>query len=90
MLSLRPPAAERNRRFGGWVVRQSPSGGFYSYRVPPMPRIPDAYLDAAIYLYASETDAEAGARTGGSGFLVGVPTVDLSANGWIMYAVSNK
>jgi hypothetical protein len=55
-----------------------------------MPRIRDAYLDCAIYLYASETDAEAGARTGGSGFLIGIPTTDLLRNVWIIYAVTNK
>jgi len=55
-----------------------------------MPRIRDAYLDCTIYLYASEPDAEAGARTGGSGFLVGIPTVDLPSNVWISYAVTNK
>jgi hypothetical protein len=75
---------------GRWVIRASPSGGHYSYWMPPVPRIADEFLDCAIYLYASEKDAELGERSGGSGFLVGIPTVDLSANLWITYAVSNK
>ncbi len=54
-----------------------------------MPRIRDAYLDCAIYLYASETDAEDGSRSGGSGFLVGIPATDL-ANVWFIYAVTNR
>jgi hypothetical protein len=38
-----------------------------------MPRIPDEALDVAIYCYRSEEDAQAGRRSGGSGFLVLVP-----------------
>jgi hypothetical protein len=55
-----------------------------------MPRIPDEYLDCAIYLYASEADAEGGAKTGGSGFLIGVLTRDLPTNFWFLYAITNK
>jgi hypothetical protein len=58
--------------------------------MPPVPRIDDEYLDCAIYLYASEGDAEAGKRSGGSGFLVGILTDDLPSNVWIIYAVTNK
>lgn len=36
-----------------------------------MPRIPDWYLDSIIYLYPCETDAKAGKKAGGTGFLVG-------------------
>jgi hypothetical protein len=37
-----------------------------------VPRIADAVLDCAIYLYRSEKDASKGESSGGSGFLVGV------------------
>jgi hypothetical protein len=54
-----------------------------------MPRIRDAFLDCVLYLYASEPDAEQGTRTGGSGFIVGVPATDLPGV-WFMYAVTNR
>jgi hypothetical protein len=53
----------------------------------PVPRIPDEYLDCVLYLYPSEADADAGTRTGGSGFWVGVP---ISSKAWAIYAVTNK
>jgi hypothetical protein len=73
-----------------WVTRRSSSGHLYHVLEPPVPRIPDEYLDCVIYLYPSEVDADNGERAGGSGFLVGVPTQGLRQNGWFMYAVSNK
>lgn len=36
-----------------------------------MSRIDDRYLDCVVYLYASESDAEKGIKSGGSGFLIG-------------------
>jgi len=74
----------------GWVTRRSSRGDAFSFWLPPMPRIPDEYLDCVIYLYASEQDAESGARSGGSGFLVGVPTTDLPTNFWFLYAVTAR
>jgi hypothetical protein len=41
-----------------------------------VPRIPDIVLNCSIYLYPSREDAERGEKTGGSGFLVGVPYED--------------
>jgi len=38
-----------------------------------LPRITDQLLDAVVYMYASEEDARAGIRTGGSGFLATLP-----------------
>jgi hypothetical protein len=67
----------------------SSSGHRFAYWMPPVPRIRDAYLDCVIYLYGSEVDAEDGLRTGGSGFLVGVPT-GLPTNVWLLYAVTNR
>lgn len=56
-----------------------------------MPRIPDSVLDCVIYLYASEEDAKNGEKTGGSGFIVGIPT---STEGlqWLvhLYAITNS
>jgi hypothetical protein len=74
-------------RLGRWIT---PRGGAGSYWMPSMPRIPDAYLDCVIYLYGSEADAEDGLKTGGSGFLVGIPTTDLQSNVVLLYAVTNK
>ncbi len=38
-----------------------------------MPRIADAYIDNAVYIYSTAEDAEIGKGIGGSGFLVHVP-----------------
>ena len=54
-----------------------------------MPRIRDAYLDCAVYLYASEPDAAQGARTGGSGFVVGIPATDIP-DAWFIYVATNR
>lgn len=73
---------------GFWNPRQSLRGHSYATWEPPMPRIPDHYLDTAIYLYASHADAEAGIRTGGSGFLVSVPIEQIPGRA-VHYAVTN-
>jgi hypothetical protein len=41
-----------------------------------LPRINDAFLDCAAYLYRSADDAEAGKDAGGSGFLLSIPSHD--------------
>lgn len=38
-----------------------------------MPRIADAFIDNAVYIYSTQKDAEVGKGIGGSGFLVHVP-----------------
>ena len=38
-----------------------------------MPRIADRFIDNAVYIYATQDDAELGRGFGGSGFLVHVP-----------------
>jgi hypothetical protein len=53
-----------------------------------MPRIKDSYLDCVIYLYASSSDAEDGLKSGGSGFLLGVPSFRLGH--FYIYAVTNR
>ncbi len=66
-----------------------------------MPRIDAKFLDCSIYLYRSEEDARRGERSGGSGFIVGVPGF---GDGWLvpeaacprpgvlyhLYAVTNR
>ncbi len=54
-----------------------------------MPRIEDWLLDSVIYLYPSEAAAVAGERTGGSGFLVGVPSSTRDGVEFL-YAVTNE
>ncbi len=76
------------------VTRKSSRGPLYHVGIPLMPRIPDPYLDCVLYLYGAEADAEDGVRTGGSGFLVGVPSEGLSetlgSEIMFLYAVTNK
>ena len=72
----------------------------YGYRTweKIVPRIDDSVLDCAVYLYYSEDGANKGDRSGGSGFLVGVPFGwnEGSSNGsWAtkrhhIYAVTNS
>jgi hypothetical protein len=45
-------------------------------------------LDCVIYLYRNKIDANNGARSGGSGFLVGVESVNFPGSAWV-YAVTN-
>ena len=54
-----------------------------------MPRIPERFLDCAIFLYSSRKDAEDGARYGGSGFMVGIQSRAYSDR-WHLYAVTNR
>jgi len=54
-----------------------------------MPRIDDACLESVIYLYQSEAHAKAGIQTGGTGFLVSVPSSKFP-NEMYVYAVTNK
>src|SRR5262249_4443471 len=44
------------------------------WEVTRMPRIPNCYLDCAIYLYANKSAAERGADFGGSGFVAAAPS----------------
>jgi hypothetical protein len=54
-----------------------------------MPPIPRFYLHCSAYFYHSEQDAEAGERSGGSGFLINVPVE--GHEGWsTLYAVTNR
>jgi hypothetical protein len=55
------------------IWRIDRDGDAYRIWEKVVPRIDDSVLDCAVYLYHSEQDAIEGARSGGSGFLVGVP-----------------
>lgn len=52
----------------------------------PVPYVTPEIVNAAVFLYRSAADAEAGVRWGGSGFLVGVQSGSYHAH---LYAVSN-
>jgi hypothetical protein len=69
-------------------IKYSSSGVPFQVWEPPMPRIPDDWLDCSIYLYASEPDALAGIRSGGSGFLLGFDS-DRIPGLQHVYAVTN-
>jgi hypothetical protein len=71
------------------VTRCTDKGSVYSFWEKNMPRIPDCIADCAIYLYASEHDARNGEKSGGSGFLVHVPSTTNPRMGHT-YAVTNK
>ena len=54
-----------------------------------MPRIPNAILDCAVYLYADEQAARDGEHAGGTGFLVGIES-NIHRGLWWIYAVTNS
>lgn len=54
-----------------------------------MPRIADAYIDSAVYIYSTVEDAEIGKGVGGSGFLVHVPFRE-TENMQQTYVVTNR
>ena len=54
-----------------------------------MPYIPSRLRDCALYLYPSESAAQEGQDSGGSGFLVGVPSLTVSG-AFHFYAVTNE
>lgn len=54
----------------GWQIRSMESL-LLGYDDANMPRISEQLLECVFYVYASEADADAGERNGGSGFIVG-------------------
>jgi len=54
-----------------------------------MPRIDDNILDCSIYLYPSVQEAHDGEKSGGSGFLVGVPS-KVNEHRFYGYAITNS
>lgn len=75
-------------KIGKWVTRYSTRGHPYTAWEPSMPRIPDGALSQIVYLYPSVVDAENGSRTGGSGFLIMLPSIVLAGRG-LLFAVTN-
>jgi len=57
-----------------WPRATDQHGNTYWYARREMPELPAQLLDAVIYLYRSKADAEAGEKTGGTGFLVPMPS----------------
>ena len=84
---------------GHWITRYSYPGGV-PFRVwrRSVPRIPADIIDSIIYLYPSRQEAEDGECVGGSGFLVVVPSGDVTQlagylDGYLpgdLYAVTNQ
>lgn len=74
---------------GDWVVRYSARGYPYWSWEFRLPRIDDAILDCAIYLYPTVDAADQGVAAGGSGFLVGVRS-EVHKNISYVYAVTNS
>ncbi|MFI5352164.1 MAG: hypothetical protein ACHQZS_04300 [Candidatus Binatales bacterium] len=66
--------APRGPYAAGWreIWRVDQQGYVYRTWEQIMPRIDDRILDCALYLYASEEDAQRGEHVGGTGFLVGI------------------
>ena len=54
-----------------------------------MPRIPERFLNCAVYLYPSEVEARAGVRSGGSGFICSIPSA-IDKNHAHIYVVTNS
>jgi hypothetical protein len=76
--------------FAEVMVRATASSGtpFFKRARVGMPRIPSPVLKNVIYLYPTEESAEKGIALGGSGFLVGVPSI-AEPEMVFVYAVTN-
>ena len=71
------------------VAAVSSAGTPFSRWVPfGMPRVPDRYLDCVFYLYRTEEDARIGRSSGGTGFIVSVPS-EAAPGDVYLYAVTN-
>jgi hypothetical protein len=53
-----------------------------------VPKIRDGFLNAVAFLYFSRSDADWGAKAGGSGFIVGIPTASRSLVH--LYVITNR
>jgi hypothetical protein len=72
-----------------WKTHRTPDGSVYRLWESPMPRLGDHIVGCSVYLYESENGAKAGHDSGGSGFLVHVPSTANPGVGYL-YAVTNK
>ena len=66
-----------------WAFRMSRDRG------TTVPRINDEFLNSVIYLYSSVPDAEGGEASGGSGFILGVPSTRFPGTAFV-FAVTNR
>lgn len=71
-----------------WVTHYTEDGSVYRLWEKPVPRIPDPMAECSVFLYNSERAAKEGQHSGGSGFLVHVPSQ--AAGYGHLYAVTNK
>src|SRR2546425_389572 len=79
---------------GRWRERRSARGFPYWVWERSMPRLPSWLPKAVVYLYPTEDHARQGARSGGTGFLIGIGS-DLTDKGQddgptSLYAVTNS
>jgi hypothetical protein len=76
---------------GQWEFRTSSRGNRYGVwkDTTPMPRIDESLLDCVAYLYHTEDDAREAQRSGGTAFLLGVPSLAIK-DIWHLYVVSNR
>jgi hypothetical protein len=70
---------------GDWRLLHSP----LTVSENGMPRIPEDFLEAVVYLYRSTHEAEEGIEAGGSGFLVSV-SAETVPDGKFHYIVTNR
>lgn len=82
----------RRYRRGRWVRRLSASGHPYEVCEFPLPRVPDQWLDAVVYIYPTRTAAEEGDGTGATGFVValGPEESELPSSFGHHYVVTNS
>jgi hypothetical protein len=72
------------------VLAYSSGGSPFPRSIPVgMPRIPDNLLDNVFYLYRSGEEAQAGERSGGTGFIVSMRSRIFPQYGGCCYAVTN-
>lgn len=74
-----------------YIVRYSSTGTpFLKAVLTGMPRLPDRYLDTAFYLYDNEDNARTGSDSGGTGFVVSIPSESHPDKAHYCYAVTNR
>ena len=74
--------------YGRWMTRHSTRGHSYTVWEPLCREFHDGALSQIVYLYQSVADAEKGARLGGSGFFITLPSMIIPGSG-VLFAVTN-
>jgi hypothetical protein len=70
-----------------WGTLRTSTGAEYADWVKPVPGIPHAVVNSVVYLYVDQVAAETGHSSGGSGFLLGMPSE--VKNFCHIYAITN-